>query len=73
MTDDDHRDLAEALQAASGMVVISGYACDLYDDDLYPEWRRITRAAMADGARERTEVLWISPNAERNMPQQRLI
>ena len=73
MTDDDHRRLAATLHSASGMVVISGYPCDLYDDELYLTWRRITRSAMADGARERTEVLWISPNAERHMPQRRLL
>ena len=73
MADDDHRRLAEVLQAAHGMVVISGYPCDLYDNELYPDWQRITRAAMADGARERTEVLWISPSAERHMAQRRLL
>jgi DNA adenine methylase len=63
MTDDDHRELATVLRGLHGMVIVSGYACDLYDFVLYPDWTRIERAAHADGARERTEVLWISPNA----------
>lgn len=64
MTDDDHRSLAHTLRNLHGMVIISGYPCDLYDHELYPDWRRVERSAMADGASERTEVLWISPNVQ---------
>lgn len=64
MTDDDHRELAGVLHGVKGMVVISGYACGLYDSELYPDWKRATRDAHADGAEDRIEVLWISPNAE---------
>lgn len=60
MTDGEHRALAEVLRAAVGMVVVSGYACDLYDDELYPDWHRRERTALADGASERTEVLWFN-------------
>lgn len=63
MTTDDHRELAEVLHGAVGMVVISGYACDLYDLELYPGWHRVERAALADGARKRTEVLWMNETA----------
>lgn len=63
MTDDDHRALARELRGISGMAVISGYACDLYDDELYPDWKRVTLKSMADGAKRRTEVLWLSPAA----------
>lgn len=61
MIDDDHRRLAGVLRPARGMVVLSGYACDLYDRELYPDWYRVERRALADGGRERTEVLWLSP------------
>lgn len=61
MTDDDHRALAATLHGLAGMVVLSGYACDLYDCELYPAWRRIEKATHADGARDRTEVLWLNP------------
>ena len=62
MTDNEHRELAEVLRSIKGMAIISGYPCDLYDIELYPDWRRVEKAAIADGAKKRTEVLWISPN-----------
>jgi DNA adenine methylase len=64
MTDDDHRELAEVLHGVAGMVLISGYACSLYDDELYPGWQRVTKMTAGNGnvgATARTEVLWISP------------
>jgi DNA adenine methylase len=60
MTDDDHRRLAEVLHQVEGMVVLSGYPCDLYDVELYPDWTRFERPHLADGARPRMEVLWIN-------------
>ncbi|UXS00802.1 DNA adenine methylase [Agrobacterium tumefaciens] len=60
MSDDDHIRLLEQLRALSGMVVLSGYASKLYDDAL-SDWKRVTRSALADGARERTEVIWVNP------------
>lgn len=63
MNDDDHRALAATLRSASGMVILSGYPCDLYDRELYPDWRRVQRRAHGDGAVDRTEVLWLSPRA----------
>ncbi|KKN24816.1 hypothetical protein LCGC14_0891080 [marine sediment metagenome] len=62
MTDNDHRDLAEVLHDLRGMVVISGYPCHLYDVELFPDWQRVQRNAHADGALDRVEVLWLSPN-----------
>jgi DNA adenine methylase len=62
MADSDHAALLEVLRSLSGMVVLSGYPHPLYDDAL-PGWRRIEREALADGARKRTEVLWINPQA----------
>src|SRR5690606_2023702 len=60
MTEDDHRQLAETLHGLSGMVVLSGYPSRLYDEDLYADWHRVERDHLADGARSRTEVLWIN-------------
>ncbi|HEX7330372.1 MAG TPA: DNA adenine methylase [Pyrinomonadaceae bacterium] len=57
---EDHCELAETLRSLKGMVVLSGYPCDLYDRGLYPDWQRIEREAVADGARARTEVLWFN-------------
>lgn len=62
MTDDDHKQLADTLRNLSGMVVLSGYGCPLYDD-LYAGWRRVETEALADGARKRVEVLWINSAA----------
>ena len=68
MTDDDHRQLAATLHACAGMVVVSGYACDLYDRELYADWQRVERATHGDGACDRTEVLWLKPNTVQRQP-----
>lgn len=60
MTDGEHAELARVLHAVEGMVVLSGYSCELYDDDLYRDWHRFEKAHLADGARPRTEVLWLN-------------
>lgn len=62
MTDEDHAVLLETLTQLEGMVVLSGYRCDLYDDTL-KSWARRDRTAFADGARKRTESLWLNPAA----------
>jgi DNA adenine methylase len=64
MSDDQHVELLEALQELKGMVILCGYPTEIYDAAL-AGWRRIERKAFADGALERTEVLWINPAAER--------
>ncbi|MHB8727607.1 MAG: DNA adenine methylase [Sulfuricaulis sp.] len=60
MTDGQHTALADMLHRLRGAVVLSGYPCALYDR-LYADWRRVERIAMADGAKKRIEVLWLSP------------
>lgn len=55
-----HVRLLDAVRSLAGMVVLSGYSTALYDDAL-ADWRRIEFKAFADGARERTEVLWLNP------------
>lgn len=71
MNDDDHRALAEVLRACKGMVVLSGYPCELYDTELYPDWERFERSHMADGARPRTEVLWLNPGCSAALERHR--
>lgn len=61
MSDDDHRELASVLREVKGMVVISGYACGLYDIELYHDWERVDKETFADGAKKRIESLWLSP------------
>lgn len=71
MTDDDHRELAGVLRSASGMVVLSGYRCALYDE-LFGDWERSEREAYAAGARKRIECLWLNPLAVKRNAQQGL-
>ncbi len=76
MTDEDHRRLAEVLHSAKGMVVLSGYASDLYDKELFADWTRAERRHVADGGKFRTEVVWINEACaaalERQRSQQRM-
>lgn len=60
MTDADHHALLARLQACTAMVVLSGYPSDFYRD-LLPGWTCLERGTHADGARDRTEALWINP------------
>jgi DNA adenine methylase len=62
MTLADHVALLAALRDLAGMVVLSGYPSAAYDGAL-AGWRRIVIAALADGARPRTECLWLNPAA----------
>ena len=68
MDEEDHLRLLEGLLALEGMVVVSGYPSALYNSIL-KGWQRVRRAALADGARKRTEVLWINPLAWDRQPQ----
>lgn len=63
MKDDDHRQLAVVLNELQGMVVLSGYASNLYDRELFPSWERHEQDTHADGALDRVEVLWLNPAA----------
>lgn len=63
MTDEPaHRAMAEALHACRSIVMVSGYASDLYDLELFPDWERVeinTRTANASGdTAGRIEVVW---------------
>ena len=60
LTVDDHHELLAFLKTLQGHVILSGYPHAMYDDAL-DRWMRVERAALADGARARTEVLWINP------------
>ena len=62
LSDGEHHELLAFLRGLEGMVVLSGYAHPLYDDALH-DWVRTECRTFADGARERTEVLWINPQA----------
>lgn len=61
MSDEDHRRLISVLARLRGAVVLSGYACPLYDEELCRGWQREEKKARANGGAHRTEVLWIKP------------
>jgi DNA adenine methylase len=65
MTGDQHRELAYVLANITGMALISGYRCELYDE-LYAGWRRADRVARVNGPGSAIESLWISPRADGN-------
>lgn len=75
MTEDDHRELAIALNGLKGMVVISGYPSPVYEE-LYAGWTSYTRMTLRDGRSngnaKATEVLWLSPAARARARQQPL-
>lgn len=60
MTDADHEELLERLQACAAMVVLSGYPNELYDERLQG-WARKEFDTHADGAKDRTEAIWLNP------------
>lgn len=63
MTDEEHRELAEALHECDANVAISGYQCDLYEE-LYESygWTRIDdeEKTMHTTKDTRTESLWVN-------------
>ncbi len=67
LSDDDHIELLACLDDLEGMVVLSGYPSAIYENSL-AHWHRVEREALADGARPRTEVLWLNPAASRTAP-----
>lgn len=63
-TDADHRELAKALHACAGSVLLSGYSSPLYDE-LYGDWWQIAQAVtrpsanrLARAASDAIEVVW---------------
>jgi DNA adenine methylase len=63
MSDSDHVTLAGQLRDCVGMVILSGYPCDLYDIDLYADWHRVEKVTQSEAHGRRTEVMWINDHA----------
>ncbi|MVN88317.1 DNA adenine methylase [Deinococcus sp. HMF7620] len=57
-----HTELLETLLSFQGLVLLSGYASELYDD-LLVDWARVERRTTAEKGQGRVEVLWINPRA----------
>lgn len=65
MNDDQHAELLETLLGLKGMVMLSGYQSDLYDDVL-TGWKKVeikARISSGRGTDTRTECLWMNPAA----------
>lgn len=64
MEDDDHREMAAVLHQCEGMVILSGYDCDLYQE-LFGNWMRLDRDFRTNGnaVDMATESLWLNPAA----------
>lgn len=63
MSNDEHRDLAKLLKSVQGMVLLSGYKSELYEE-LYSDWRCISKTTTTNGNSHAEEYLWISPHAD---------
>lgn len=62
MGNDDHIIFSEKINNIKGMAVISGYESDLYKS-LFIDWVKVSKSTMADGAKKRTECLWLNQKA----------
>lgn len=67
-----HRELAELLHGIEGLVLLSGYESELYQE-LYGDWATATRTAQADHSAQTTEWLWISPRTAEALRERRLL
>lgn len=63
MKDDDHQELLRVLLELEGMVVVSGYESDLYNDMLsgWETFQTKSRISAGRGTALRTGVVWINP------------
>lgn len=66
MDDQEHKELLKTLIELKGMVMLSGYPSELYDEQLVG-WKRVDTSARISGGRGtalRTECLWLNPAAQ---------
>lgn len=61
MTDEQHRQLASKLHGVKGMVILSGYHSELYNE-LYGGWKAIEKKTTTNSNSASVEVIWLSPN-----------
>lgn len=63
MCTEDYRKLADLLHGCAGMIVLSGYASDLFDRELFTDWRTVERKSHAFLAKKRVEKLYLNEAA----------
>lgn len=69
MSEDDHVQLLDQLIDVKGMVLLSGYDSDLYNDTL-SDWEKVgfqSRAASSRGTVLRNECIWIKPGSQNGL------
>lgn len=71
MSLEDHLELARVALNLEGMVIISGYPSEIYDD-LFMGWEKLIKTVNTDFQSRSVECLWISPKAKRNHLQRNL-
>lgn len=69
MTNEQHEEMIGRILETRGMVMLCGYEHPIYER---MGWKCFQRKALADGARERTECLWLNAAAVNAMAQQEL-
>lgn len=70
LTDEQHIELLNRILDCRASVVLSGYPNATYDQHL-AGWQRVEVAAHADGALDRTEVLWINQHCASRLEAER--
>jgi DNA adenine methylase len=71
MSDEDHIALASVIHEVQGMVIISGYECELYQK-LFGTWTHYKKEHVIDGGRKRSESIWLNAAAVANLPAPKL-
>lgn len=70
MSNEDHEEMCSVVNNLKGMVIICGYDNPIYDLHL-SDWNKVIKKSYADGAKERTEVLYINPLAYQKLKDER--
>jgi DNA adenine methylase len=73
LSNDEHVELLGCLSGLRGMVLLSCYENEIYEYLHVLRWRKVRCKALADGAQERTEILWINPRAAEAQSQLSLL
>lgn len=63
MNDDDHCQLAAALQQIKGTAIVSGYASELYDK-LFTGWKSFSKSTTTNCQGKAMEYIWLHPRIE---------
>jgi DNA adenine methylase len=68
LNDADHRQIAEVVHSLSGMSIISGYDCELYQE-LYKDFYLVKKKTTKNHGKTAVECLWLSPNVAARQQQ----